>query len=372
MGSVTPACDACLRRAHLIGLLAPRIAGLLGGRSRPPAGLLALADEDFIDGICGPGTNGDAARRFLDGFDARGARAQLARQGVEATCRHGDLYPRPLLDLDDPPAALFVVGGTQRLRVLTSARAVTIVGARRPSAYGLEVARSLGRGLSAAGLTVISGLALGIDAAAHRGACSAGAGGALAVIARGPERCYPARNARLYERILERGCVISELPPGVPVFRWAFPARNRIMAALGELTVVVEAAEPSGSLITAEFATQLNRGLAAVPGRVTATVAAGSNALLRDGAHVVLDARGVLDILFGVGGGPSTHDPDLPAIADPLLQRVLEAVECCDTAHELAARTGLQASELRAALGRLELLGLIVRAGAGRYERVAA
>jgi DNA processing protein len=366
------ACDECLRRGHLVGLLAPRVAALLGDRNRLPAGLLALADEDLVAAVCGRGSRGDDARRLLAGFDVRRARAALEAKGVEACCRHGSAFPPELLQLDDPPAALFVVGGLERLEELAAGRAVTVVGARRASPYGLEMARSLGRGLAVAGLTVVSGLALGIDAAAHRGACSAPCGGALAVIACGPERCYPARNRDLYREVLKRGCVLSEFPPGTPVFRWAFPARNRIMAALAEMTIVVEAADPSGSLITAEFAGQLHRQVAAVPGRATSSVAAGSNALLRDGAHLVLDVRAVLDILFGVGGCPEPGAQPASQLADPALRRVLEAVERADAPHELAALTGLRASELRAALGRLELLGLIIRAGPGRYTRAVA
>ncbi|MEX2196981.1 MAG: DNA-processing protein DprA [Thermoleophilaceae bacterium] len=366
---MTPACDECLRRGHLVGLLAPRVGALLGDRSRPPAGLLALADEDLVTAVCGAGARGDEARLFLASFDPGRARSALVAEGVEAACPHGEDYPQALLDLDDPPAALFVVGGLDRLRMLAGNRAVTVVGARKASAYGLEMGRGLGRGLAAAGLTVVSGLALGIDAAAHRGACAAPRGGAVAVIARGPERCYPTRNRELYRQVLERGCVVSELPPGTPVFRWAFPARNRIMAALAELTIVVEAADPSGSLITADFAGQLHRRVAAVPGRATTRVAAGSNGLLRDGADLVLDARGVLDILFGVGGGPEPAAAKPVALEDPALRRVLEAVERADAPPELSALTGLSASDVRAALGRLELLGLIVRAGAGRYTR---
>src|SRR5690606_14505608 len=132
-----------------------------------------------------------------------------------------------------------------RLCALTEGHAVTIVGARRGTPYGLEMAEALGRGLAAAGLTVVSGLALGIDAAAHRGACAAPAGGALAVIGCGPEHCYPPSNRDVYAAVLARGCVLSEFPPGTPIFRWSFPARNRIMAALADLTIVVEAASPS-------------------------------------------------------------------------------------------------------------------------------
>src|SRR3954471_2453195 len=170
----------------------------------------------------------------------------------------------------------------------------------------------MGRGLGVAGVTVISGLALGIDAASHRGAL-AGGGAALAVLACGPDLAYPRRHLRLYEEIVDRGVVVSELEPGTQPFQWSFPARNRIMAALAELVVVVEAREASGSLITSPFATQLGRDVAVLPGQVTARVAAGSNGLLREGATLVRNAEDVLDELFGVGVGqrePPVPDPE--------------------------------------------------------------
>ena len=177
---------------------------------------------------------------------------------------------------------------------------MAVVGSRRPSPYGLEMARSLGRGLAAAGIVVVSGLALGIDAAAHRG-CLEVAGVPVAVLAGGPDLPYPRSHRRLYAEVVATGLVLSEMPPGQRAFRWSFPARNRLMAGIAGMTVVVEAAEPSGSLITAEFAQDLGRVVGAVPGRVTARMAAGSNALLRDGAAVVRSPEDVLDDLLGAG-----------------------------------------------------------------------
>jgi DNA processing protein len=164
--------------------------------------------------------------------------------------------------------------------------------------------------------------------------------------------------------------VVSELEPGTQPFQWSFPARNRIMAALAEVVVVVEAREASGSLITSSFATDLGREVVAVPGQVTARVAAGSNALLREGAELVRNAEDVLDVLFGVGAGP--REPRLP---EPELERplqiVLDAVEIRDSLERAGMRAGLSAGGLRAALGRLEALGLIRRDGVGGYERRA-
>lgn len=371
---MSDACESCLRHAHLVGRLAPQIAAALARRpardTRPPAPLLALADEDLIAAICRADARRRAALAFLDRFDPEAARAALAEVGVEAVCRHSRRYPPVLEDLDDPPAALFVVGGAERLADIAERRLVAVVGTRRASQYGLDMARELGRGLAAAGVGVVSGLALGIDAAAHRGTLSVPGASAVAILARGPELPYPERHAALYRRLCEAGCVVSELPPGVGVQRWSFPARNRIMAALGEATVVVEAADPSGSLITARFAAQLGRLVAAVPGRATASGAAGSNGLIRDGAHVVLRPADVLDLVLGVRDHP--QPPAEQPRLDGTLAVVLEAVEACDVVPEIGARTRLPPGDVRAALARLETLGLVARDDLGAYRRTPA
>ena len=173
------------------------------------------------------------------------------------------------------------------------------MGTRRASADGLEVARALGRGLAAAGVTVVSGMALGVDSAAHAGALES-SGRTVAVLAGGADVPYPPSKARLHQLIAERGCVVGELPPGFVAMRWCFPARNRIIAALAHMTIVVEAARRSGSLITAEIAADIGRDVGAVPGPVTAWRSAGTNALLRDGATVIRDAADALDVAVGV------------------------------------------------------------------------
>jgi DNA processing protein len=363
------ACDSCLRRSRLVADMAPRIAGMLGrGRAHVP-GLLALPDHELIEAT--GGGRRELARARLARFDARAERRSLAEAGVAAVCRHSAGYPSGLLELADPPAALFVVGRQAALAELGERPAVAIVGTRRPSPYGAEVARALGRGLGAAGVTVVSGLALGIDATAHRGCLDAG-GTPLAVLACGPERAYPRRHDRLHRAVAAAGAVVSELPPGTPIQRWSFPARNRIMAGLARLTVVVEAAEPSGSLITAEFARDLGRSVAAVPGRITATTARGTNGLLRDGAVPVTGTEDVLDELFGVGIRPVPPPPAGPAgPLAPALRAVLRAVEDGSGVDEIACRTGSSAAAVRAALGRLEADGLVVRGSLGGWERAA-
>ena len=375
------ACAACLRRGELVGRLAPRIADLLKEPSRRPLGLLELSDGELIAALAGK----DAGRlhRWLDAFQPEPARRTIADAGLDCVCRHSERYPSALLQLPDPPAVLYVAGGRERLAALTHEPAATIVGSRTATPYALEVAMAMGRGLAAAGVTVISGLALGVDGAAHRGAMRGG-DAVVAVLASGADEPYPRSHRDLYGRVRSRGAVVSELPPGVAPMRWSFPARNRIMAALGQVTVVVEAGEPSGSLITAAFAESLGRTVCAVPGRVTSRQAAGSNRLLRDGASVVRGVEDLLDELFGVGGGLvaggaeaarrrhlAAAEARAPADLDTPARQVLEAVEVGHRLDAIGRQAGLPAGEVRAALGRLELMGLVSRDGLGLYERTA-
>ncbi len=184
---------------------------------------------------------------------------------------------------------------------------MTVVGARRASSYGREIARELGRELAAAGFLVVSGLAFGIDACAHRGALDAGL--TVAVLGCGADVAYPAAHRSLWRRISEQGLVLSELPPGTGAWRWTFPARNRIMAALAGMTVVVEAAQRSGSLITADLAADLGRDLGAVPGPVNSRASAGANDLLAGGACLIRDAQDVLDAMLGPGVADGRAQP---------------------------------------------------------------
>jgi DNA processing protein len=251
---------------------------------------------------------------------------------------------------------------------LELAHTVTIVGSRRASSYGLRVAEDLGRTLAAAGIAVVSGMARGIDAAAHRGAL-AGGGLTLAVMGGGADVVYPASERRLYGDILSTGAVISEAPPGQRPHAGAFPKRNRIMAALGAMTVVVEAAQPSGSLISATEALKLGRLVGAVPGPVTSRVSEGANDLIADGAAVIRGPSDVLDRLLGVGVERVLRcGPRL----EPELARVTEAVELGScTGDAVAAASGLPAGEAAVALARLELLGYVQVDAAGRYVRTA-
>ncbi len=291
------ACPGCLRRSWLLALLGPYIERYGGGVPRRSLSeLLRLGDEELARAV---------APQFASSLLARvGALTeadfveQLAAAGCWASCRHDGVYPDSLREAGDAPWALIGRGGPALLDGLDPFAAVTVVGARRATAYGREVSRELGRELGGAGMVVVSGLAFGVDGCAHRGALDAG-GRTIAVLGCGSDRAYPAAHRSLWRRICEEGLVISELPPGATPWRWTFPARNRIMAALAGMTVVVEAAARSGSLITADLAADLGRDLGAVPGPVTSRASAGPNNLLAGGACVVRDAQDVLDAMLG-------------------------------------------------------------------------
>lgn len=362
-------CDACLRRSWLVARLAAHIE-LAWSARRGSSSLLALADAELIAALAGR-QRGEIAAEHA-GFDAGAARGRCAACAVTPLCRCDSRYPAPLHDLRDAPAVLYVRGSLERFERAVAADRVAIVGARRATPYGLEQARGLGRGVAAAGLTVVSGMALGVDAAAHVGALDAG-GMTLAVLACGPETAYPAGKRRLHERIAATGAVVAELPPGTSPRRWCFPARNRIIAALGQATVVVEAGERSGSLITAGQAADLGREIAAVPGLVTAPLAAGANALIADGARLVRGPRDVLALLYDAGAdvllrfARDERSVDLEPDLRTLLGRVRAGA---DTVSALAGGAA-DVDAILAGLAQLELRGLIRRGAGGRYVAIA-
>ena len=360
-------CDACLRRTALLARLAPHIERARHERRRLVE-LLALDDEELLAAVAGRGRT--SAEQEHECFSAEPARKRLAAAGLRAVCRHGDGYPERLRDATDRPAILHVAGEAARLAdiVPRDAPAVAIVGARRAGPGGIEVARGMGRGLAAAGVSVISGMALGIDSAAHAGALEVG-GPTLSVLAGGANVPYPPSKRRLYSALVATQCVVSEMPPGFTAFRWCFPARNRIIAGLADLTIVVEAAERSGSLITAELAQELGRAVGAVPGRVDAPGTAGSNALLRDGAVVIRHAQDALDEALGIGVATAVTGRGT-ADVDPALRELLRSVEDGRDRVDALASTPAEARTALAGLVELELLGLLRRAPGGRYVRV--
>ena len=354
------ACDHCLRRTALIAALSGRL-DVEWRRRQVTARVLALPDDALLE--LGTAT----VRRAYAGFDPARARAVAAGLQLGLVCRCAPAYPDRLRDLADPPAVLHVAG---RLPGSAEADAVAIVGARKATPYGLAVARSLGRGLSASGVPVVSGLALGVDSAAHAGALEA-PGPVVAVLASGADVPYPASSRRLYAEVVRRGCVLSELPPGFGPMRWCFVARNRLIAALSRVVVIVEAAERSGSLTTADFGAELGRTVGAVPGRITCRLAAGTNGLLQSGAPPVCGIRDVLHLLADTTGRPVAvpAEPPVPADLEPGLRRLLAAVEDGRGALGELACTPEEAKVVLAGLGELEFRGLVHRTFGGRYER---
>ena len=248
-------------------------------------------------------------------------------------------YPMGMSDVEGQPD-LFVLGA------LASPPGVAIVGTRRCTRYGIDLAESMGSAVASAGWTTVSGLARGIDAAAHRG-CLRSSGHTVAVLGSGVDVCYPRENRPLYDQILETGgAVVSEYPPGTPPDRWRFPARNRIIAAISSAVIVVEAAKKGGALITARLAAEIGRPVFVVPGDVDRPASEGCNLLIRDGAHPVLGSRDLIEELSLVLGQP------LGAAAD-----AGTADQMSFDIEELAEHWGLPVSETVVRLGRLELEG---------------
>ena len=363
--AVERACDACLRRSWLLARLAGWLEHARHEQTRLPE-VLALPDHKLVAALAVG--EADLIAAELERFDAEGSRAAVGRAGLRAVCRHDELYPPRLLHARDAPAVLHAAGDLRHLERLASEddRPVAIVGTRRASRDGLQVARALGRDLAIAGVPVVSGMALGIDAAAQAGALDGG-GLSVAVLAGGAETAYPRSKQALHRRLVEHGLVLSELPPGTRPWRWAFPARNRTIAGLADLTVVVEAAERSGSLITADLAMRLGREVAAVPGPVTVSINAGSNGLLRDGALLVRGAQDVLDALYGVGAAPAVRRADVSHL-EPHLGTLLDAVAAGrDTVAALAGASPDDAARAIVGLSELELRGLVSKGPGGRY-----
>lgn len=275
--------------------------------------------------------------------------------------RRDPAYPPLVAELHDPPASLFVRGDVGAL----CRPSVAVVGARSCSAYGAQAARSVARDLAAAGLVVVSGLARGVDGEAHRGALEGG-GKTVAVLGCGIDRDYPRSHAELARRIVGAGAVVSEYPAGVEPAPWRFPARNRIIAGLALATVVVEARERSGALITADFALELGRDVFAVPGEITSSLSAGTNDLLRQGAAPLTAVRDVLDVL-GIEPAPPRSAASVSEAAAAVLALLREGALAAD---DVTRAGGLSSGEVAAALVELELAGLVTQAD-GVYRSFA-
>ena len=270
-------------------------------------------------------------------------------------------YPAALRELYDPPPVLFTRGDPAAI----APPACAIVGTRRATAYGERVTRDLATALARAGVSVLSGMARGIDGTAHRAALDAG-GRSAAVLGTGVDLAYPAAHAPLHARLAEHGLLISEELPGDRASAGSFPKRNRILAALAQVTIVVEAPRRSGALITAEHALDLHRPIAAVPGPIDAPVCAGSNQLLRDGAVLIAEVDDVL-ALFGLAKPAAKRDPELVDAAERAVWGAL--AEGAASLDELCARAALPARECVAAVSALEIRGVIECALTGEIVR---
>jgi DNA processing protein len=354
-------CASCLRRSWLLASLGAALDYCARDRDRLIE-LLALEDEQLLLAVAG------RRRAELSARYEQLETEELRRpHDAEAVCRHDRLYPRALSDAA-APRMLNVAGGAQRLHELAKAPVVAIVGSSRASDYGMELARSLARGLAAAGVTVTSGLADGISVAAHAGALE-GSGRSVAVLGGGLDVGRPARRRPLCERVRRSGCAVSELPGDCAPRRWAPLAGERIVAGLATLTIVVEAEETARDLAAARMAYALGRSVAACPGRVTSPLSRGTHALLLNGASFLRGAQDALDLLYAIGARPrsAAMTPGSRARLEPRLQKTLERVgEGSDTPDKLT-RTGADAGAVLLALSELELMGLLARGDGGRY-----
>ena len=301
----------------------------------------------------------DRDRGWLPRIDPGGTLAAAERAGARFLTPVDEEYEERLLDLPDPPACLFLIGK----RLGERPDRVAIVGARRCSQLGKDVAEDLGRALVASGLGVVSGAAHGIDTAAHRGALDA-AGRTVAVLGSGIDVPYPAGNRRLLEEISAHGTVVSEYPPSVPAEPQRFPARNRIVVALARALVVVEGAGRSGSRISVEHALDIGRDVFAVPGPVNSPLAETPLELIRDGATLI---RGADDLLHDLGVDPVAPPPPPPDL-DAGERRIWRALALASLPDAIAREAGMSLPETVTALIALELRGVIVSRG-GRYER---
>lgn len=319
-----------------------------------------------------------ALQQTPEGFDAQLERTLQWLHAADAPASRWVLtladadYPPGLLQTEDPPLMLYCTGQ----RALASARAIAVVGSRNPTPQGSNNARALSRALAEAGLTVVSGLALGIDGAAHEGALEGAPPDCLATIAvvgTGLDRVYPKQHLELARRIVQRGLIISEYHLGTPPLPENFPKRNRIIAALGEGTLVVEAALQSGSLITARMASEQGKDVFAVPGSIHAPQSRGCHALLKQGAKLVEGAQDILEELRlapaqqqAAAGATPIHEPKPDS---GLLQALGFDPVGLDA---LIARTGIPAPQLQAQLLELELAGAVARLPGGLFQRVGA
>ncbi|MGQ0764158.1 MAG: DNA-processing protein DprA [Gemmatimonadota bacterium] len=291
-------------------------------------------------------------------------------RSISALVRGSSGYPRRLLSLPDPPDCLYCAGDTSRF----DNRAVAVVGSRSATPYGIRVTRRITSELAQGRITIISGLAFGIDAEAHLSTLEAG-GHTVAVLGTGVDVPYPRAHDRLHDRIAREGTIVSECAPGARAHRGSFPRRNRLIAALAEVTVVIEAGARSGALITARIAGEIGRSLAAVPGPVDVPTSAGSNGLLASGAQVVTcadDVFALLELAPRTNGDSRPTENGLHASLRPDERKLLEVLESGPRfTDELAMASGLTPREVVELLAALEVDGKLERAADGLVRCVS-
>jgi len=348
---------AWLRLAHTPGLgrrLARALLDALGPPEQilaaPPSALRALAPQNVVDLLLAPGDAALLARTL----------AWLDEPGNGLLTLADPEYPPQLLEIPDPPLLLYVKGQC----ALLSQPAIAVVGSRNATVQGVLNAERFSMALSQAGLCVISGMALGIDTAAHRGALR-GPGATVAVIGTGADVVYPARNHALAHDIATGGCLVSEYPLGMPGITSNFPQRNRIISGLSRGVLVVEAAAQSGSLITARLAGEQGRDVFAVPGSIHSPLTKGCHLLIRQGAKLVESAADILDELGGYTQPRTTRAAKTPP-TELLRQIGFDPID----ADALALRCALDRAELGTQLLTLEMEGLIERLPGGAYQRI--
>lgn len=337
------------------------------GRSLPDVDDVAprTPGEPLLTWACRIALDPDPAAEAARLLDAAAQSVATATRRGQSVLGLGDAdYPERLRQIPDPPPALWLRGEREALRW---PRLVAVVGARAASPAGLALSRTLAAGLAEAGVVVVSGLARGIDSAAHQAALDRG-GASIAVLGSSLDRIYPPEHDRLAEGLAAQGALVSELPPGTPPLPFHFPLRNRLISGLSSAVVVVEASEKSGSLITAMAAAEQGREVMAVPGPVTPGRHRGTHALLRDGATLV---EGPDDVLVALGWkAAETATPGGVAPLEPSLARELGLEPTVEdfSADEVAAATGWAISRTNSRLAALELDGRIQRIGGGRFQ----
>jgi DNA processing protein len=345
-------------RATLIPGVPPRalrrLLGVLGG----PHQLLAASERGIAE-VAGEAV----ARAFMAGADTRAVTAALRwleEEGHHLVALDDARYPPRLLEIADPPPVLYVAGRPE----LLAEPAVAIVGSRNATAQGMHDAEAFAHALSAAGLGVVSGLALGIDAAAHRGGLAAG-GSSIAVMGTGPDVCYPADNRALAAALSRDGCLVSEFPLGTQPRAGNFPRRNRLISGMSKGVLVVEAALGSGSLTTARRALEQDRDVFAIPGSIHSPLSKGCHWLIKEGAKLVESAD---DILLELGWQPLASAGRAPRRARDavLASMAFDPVSL----EQLAQRTELPVAELAARLSKLELEGRIASLPGGLFQRI--